>query len=326
MPPDADARPQTSILVPTFRRPELLRRALRACAGQQGLDPATVEVVVVDNDPAGSAAPVIADLRADWPAAGPALVAVHEPRPGISHARNTALATARGPIVVFLDDDQSPSPGWLAALLATASRSGAGAVFGAVEPDLACAPDDPLRPIYAAYFRRALDDEADGADITDRVAYMGTQNSLFDRRRTSFPEPPFDPDLGRIGGEDSVLLRRLVERGARLAWAPAARVTESVPAARCTVGYLRRRRFRDGQIRTMTCARAETRRQHLMVPVWMGLGTIQAGLGAARWLVAVVRRDRVAAVRHLSSLHGGLGKVAWGRPFRFPMYGGSGGS
>src|SRR5262249_23214368 len=44
--------------------------------------------------------------------------AMHEPRLGLSLARNRGLGEARGPIVAYLDDDAVPRPGWLAALLA----------------------------------------------------------------------------------------------------------------------------------------------------------------------------------------------------------------
>jgi regulator of PEP synthase PpsR (kinase-PPPase family) len=37
--------------------------------------------------------------------AGARLRLVHEPRPGISHARNTAVQTSRGRLLAFLDDE-----------------------------------------------------------------------------------------------------------------------------------------------------------------------------------------------------------------------------
>jgi len=313
-----------SVLIPTFRRPELLARALRACRAQQGVNRSRVELVVVDNDPDASATPVLAAVRAEDPqgeATGPRLVAVHERRPGISHARNTALAWAGAARVVFLDDDQCPGPGWLAALLATAEATGAAAVFGPVEPILDCAADDPLRPFLTAYFRRVVACP-EGADITDLAARMGTQNSLFNRAVLNLPgaPDPFDVDLGHVGGEDSVVLRRLLAAGGRLAWSPAAVVTEHVPARRCTLDYVRRRRFRDGQIRVFSGLRVVPPRWG-GVPVWMAVGVAQVGLHGLLWGVGWLRR-RPDRRRHVAQLWGGLGKVLWMPVFRFPMYGG----
>jgi glycosyltransferase involved in cell wall biosynthesis len=307
---------EVSILVPTFRRPELLRRALLGCATQREVDFTRVEIVVVDNDPEASATPVLEELQANW--SGPTLRPLREPRPGISHARNTAVAEARGRYLVFLDDDQHPSPGWLAALWRTARTTGASAVFGPVAPELHCAQDDPLRPLYLAYFTRALG-LAEGEDITPFVARMGTQNSLFDRQATPLPSPPFDWDLGKVGGEDSVLLRRLVDKGARLAWSADALVGEAVPVERCTQGYLRKRRFRDGQIRVLACARLG-RANGGEILKWMVVGAGQVVLHGLAWLLTLPLGGARPA-GHLANVHGGLGKLLWGRRFRFAMYG-----
>ncbi|MCF8479063.1 MAG: glycosyltransferase family 2 protein [Rhodospirillum sp.] len=308
---------EVSILIPTYKRPDLLRRALRACAEQRDVDFTHVEILVVDNDPDASARPVLDAVKEGW--TGPILHAFHEPRPGISHARNTAVAMARGRYLVFLDDDQCPIHGWLAALWKTARDSRAGAVFGPVTPNLHCAEDDPLRPLFMAYFSRVLGLET-GEDITPLVASMGTQNSLFDRETAPLPSLPFDVDLGKVGGEDSVLLRRLVTQGARLAWAADALVSESVPADRCTLAYLRKRRFRDGQIRVLACTRLG-RHNGGEVLKWMAVGAAQVAVHGLGWLLTLPLGGHRAA-GHLANLHGGLGKLLWGRRFRFALYGG----
>ena len=107
-----------SIVIPTYRRPEMLRRALASCLVQQdgGIG---FEIVVVDNDAAGSARPVVAAMAQH--SAVP-LRYVAEPRPGISHARNSGIANAQGRYLAFLDDDEAADPGWLAAFLRSEER------------------------------------------------------------------------------------------------------------------------------------------------------------------------------------------------------------
>ena len=83
---------EVSVLIPTFRRPELLRAAIGSVLAQQQLA-VDVEIVVIDNDPAGSARGAVADLAS---AGAMELRYVCEPRPGISHARNTGVAASRG--------------------------------------------------------------------------------------------------------------------------------------------------------------------------------------------------------------------------------------
>src|SRR5215217_6070414 len=108
-----------SVCVATFRRQLGLERVLR------GLDLLVfeksrrpeLEILVIDNDPEGSAREVVESLRSAvrWP-----LRYEHEPRRGLSHVRNAAMASARtrSSLVAFIDDDEEPTPEWLDELLA----------------------------------------------------------------------------------------------------------------------------------------------------------------------------------------------------------------
>ena len=70
---------------------------------------------------------------------------VHEPRPGISHARNRGVAEAKGDFVAFIDDDELPAPNWLESLLLTQRTYRADVVLG------------PVRPVFDRPPRRRLD-------------------------------------------------------------------------------------------------------------------------------------------------------------------------
>ncbi len=92
--------------------------------------------MVVDNDPEASAREVVASF------AGFGVRYVHEPAPGIAHGRNRALDESAGArLLIFIDDDERPCPGWLAAMLATYERTGAAGVTGPVYPDYEGEPD-----------------------------------------------------------------------------------------------------------------------------------------------------------------------------------------
>jgi GT2 family glycosyltransferase len=120
---DAERR-SVSVVVCTQRRPEDLRRCLRSL-GELATEP--LEVIVVDNDPdTPSAAAVVQDF--------PGVIYIHEPRPGLSIARNTGIGAARGAIVAFVDDDVLVHPAWLEALLRGFSDAKVLAVTGLVLP------------------------------------------------------------------------------------------------------------------------------------------------------------------------------------------------
>jgi glycosyltransferase involved in cell wall biosynthesis len=126
------ARPDVSVIIPTFRRSAMAAAAVESVLAQRGV---SIEVHVIDDSPEGSAAEAvgrIADLRVKYrratvPSGGrPALV------------RNGGVASATGRYLHFLDDDDQPEPGAYAALVgaldARVSRGAPGVAFGRVTP------------------------------------------------------------------------------------------------------------------------------------------------------------------------------------------------
>jgi succinoglycan biosynthesis protein ExoM len=103
---DGDLRPvRVAICIASYRRPQGLARLLEGI-GKQILNPPMPEVriLVVDNDPEGSAASPCEAMGPllPWP-----ITYIHERDAGVSHARNCAVASARGwaDYIAFLDDD-----------------------------------------------------------------------------------------------------------------------------------------------------------------------------------------------------------------------------
>src|SRR5262249_12278052 len=125
------------VCVITFRRPEGLARLLRAMAAQRftpGLE-CRLRMMVVDNDPAGSARAICDDARGWLPVP---LDYEVEPRPGIPLARNRCLdrVGADEDALVFIDDDEWPATDWLDELVAAWRRFGTEAVHGPALPIL----------------------------------------------------------------------------------------------------------------------------------------------------------------------------------------------
>lgn len=291
---DQRSAPQISIVVPTFRRPERVSGLLAALAAQEGIGAA--KVVVVDNDPAASARAAVASH--------PLARYVHEPATGVANARNAGVTAAQGDYVLFIDDDELPEPGWLAAFAALAGQ-GVDAAFGPVRPDYEGTPAPEMAGLVARVFSRDLG-VADGADVSHLRAYLGSGNSMFHRRRCLSGQP-FDPRFNG-GGEDVWLLRRLVEDdGRRLHWCAGGAVREIVPADRMTAEFLRRRRFRDGQIRALVDRGAGGLRGAARTGFWMAAGLVQF-LGHRT--LATLGRDPIAA---RIKAEGGRGKMFWWR-------------
>lgn len=125
---DGDA-PLVSVVIPSaVRRLDDLQDCLESL---EQLDHPSFEIVLVDNRPTQPADDLLRRLVADHGR----VRLVHEPRPGVSAARNAGVAVARGELIAFTDDDVRVEPSWLRALCEPmVVNSQVGAVTGLVVP------------------------------------------------------------------------------------------------------------------------------------------------------------------------------------------------
>jgi glycosyltransferase involved in cell wall biosynthesis len=122
-------RVDVTVIIPTFRRPELLIQAIGSALSQEGV---SLEVCVVDDCPDGSARDAVLGLR-DSRVAYRRLQTPSNGRPGV--ARNDAWPSARGRYVHFLDDDDVVVPGaYRAHIEALDANCTLYMSFGRVEP------------------------------------------------------------------------------------------------------------------------------------------------------------------------------------------------
>ncbi len=247
--PDSDPRPaRVAVCVCTADRPALLARLLAVLENAEAPEAAEATLVVVDNRPGGGAvreAVEAARSRLPFPA-----VLVEEPVPGISAARNRAVATALGrgaDLVAFIDDDDLPRPDWLRRLLETRAETGADMVFGAQRPS----PDMPIR----GWARRvSLFDPKPRPQLNPFGIPAGasTCNVLLSRRvleALSADGRPFRPAFAHVGGGDTDLFVRGARLGFPFAVSPLSEIWTMWEPERLTWGGLTRRSFRFGVTR-----------------------------------------------------------------------------
>jgi succinoglycan biosynthesis protein ExoM len=298
---------ETTIVIPSYRRPGDLARAIDSVLRQEGVD-AAFEILVVDNDPQGSAAPVAERIAA---ASAIPIRYVLETRPGISHARNTGVAHAAGRYLAFLDDDEVVGPDWLAQLLDALRRFGADAVVGPVLPHF------PEGVAIDAYRRRVYTRDARLPTGT-RLLRWNIGNSIFDKAKCFVGAEPFLPKLGRTGGEDTVFLRQMTRRGCKMMWCAEALAWESVPAERLEPAYLLRRAFRGAQTTTFACTAVKPRELGRALRFMAG-GFVQMVLyGPAAFALKAIRHKDWLPV--MAKAVGGLGKVFWLPGLHLRMY------
>lgn len=304
-----------TVAVVTYRRPDDLRAVLPMLLAQLADVDGHAEVLVVDNDPDGGAgnggAAAVVAARADR-----RVRYVHEPQPGIAAARNRALdESGAADVLVFIDDDERPVAGWLAALLATHRELRPAAVAGPVRSEFSSEPDPWI--VAGGFFqRRAL---PTGTPV-DRAA---TNNLLLDMRAVRDLGLRFDLRYGLTGGSDNLFTRQLTDRGGQLVWCAEAGVIDVVPAQRLTRSWVLRRAFRMGN-GTALVERDVAGRGWPAVAVRARL--LVAGMtrivgGAARFLAGTVGGSLVQRAAGARNLARGAGLVAGAAGLSYSEYG-----
>ncbi|NEQ73518.1 MAG: glycosyltransferase [Okeania sp. SIO2C9] len=96
------------------KRLPLLLEKLRSQINTENL---SWEIVIVDNNSADNTAKIIQEYQSNWHISCP-IQYYFEPRQGASYARQRAMKEAKSPLVAFLDDDNLPSPDWVASAYA----------------------------------------------------------------------------------------------------------------------------------------------------------------------------------------------------------------
>lgn len=298
-----------SICALTYRRPEGLLRLLEGLNSLVLTAPQpAVEVIIVDNDPEGSAREVCSRARAGfrWN-----LRYEIEPRRGIVHARNKAveLVSADSDWVAFIDDDEVPEDTWLAELLRVQRDTGADVVAGRVAPYF----PEPVDPWIeeGEFFQqhRFPDGSAIPHAFTNNVLFRAA--ILTDERF----QPPFAERYALTGGEDRHFFERVRMAGYRLHWADEAVVTEWIPASRANARWLLRRQFRVGNSLAFIESEFEPRWQRRLG------GRLRACYGVASRIALLPRarfRGRVAYVRACQHIASDLGRLwaAFGRTYQ----------
>lgn len=303
--------PAVSIIIPTFRRENDLKTVIDRCLRQYTYECAGFEIVVVDNSPERSA-----ELTVEGIDSGDiTLRYLHEPKAGISHARNSCIKAAHGHFLALIDDDEIPEPDWLYQLTRTQSVYDADVVFGPVHPRF----DMPLgrdRNFLTAFYTYSL-----SLPTGSPVGVRSTNNALIRRVCLDHWDEPFDTNLGLTGGEDTLFFSKLQAMGKKFVWSAEAIVTETIPAQRITWSTIWKRSFQRGQCRASTPALLSPPRMDKTL-FWMGIGAVQL-IGLLPIVVLLWLPDRQRALLCAWKMVSGLGKIFWMKRFRPTTYGAS---
>jgi glycosyltransferase involved in cell wall biosynthesis len=229
--------PFVSIVICTRDRPQSLRRVL-ASLTELALPPGlSWEVLLVDN---GQVHPV-AETAAPFADSLPIRLAA-EPVPGITHARNRAVAEAWGRYLVWTDDDVEVDADWLAAYLEAFATFPKAALFGGAASPVFESPKqrwmDQFQDLLAPMLAKRSPETTSPIDPHDPPYGLNFATETAAIRRFGF-DPAYGRAPGRtLAGEETDLFRRMLAGGCEGRWVPTARVRHMIPPNRQTVAYL----------------------------------------------------------------------------------------
>lgn len=313
---DAERPESLTIAVLTFRRPDDLDAVLPQLVEQaRTTAPLGIasRVLVVDNDPEGSARDQVARLAAD---AGDVTVAYsHEAEPGIAAARNRALDdSGDSDLLVFIDDDERPSASWLVDLVRLMLAEGVAATVGPVISEYSITPDPWI--VAGRFFDRRRLPTGTEVDVA------ATNNLLLDLRSIRALRLGFDRSLGTIGRSDTVFTRTIVQNGGRMLWCDEAVVTDVVPPHRLTRQWVVQRAFSSGNGWSLTSLLLT---RHIGFGARLALrvrltakGVVRLAGGLARVALGTVARSLGQRARGVRTMARGAGMVtgAWGHRYQ----------
>ena len=284
---------------------------------RQTLPPAEI-VVVVDHNPA-----LLERLDAAVP--GVRVLANLEPR-GSSGARNTGIASTRGDIVAFFDDDAAPEPDCLERLAAHYADERVVGVGGGVAADWCTG-----RPRwFPTEFDWVVGCTYRGLPTQPSVLRNLLGANMSFRRDALEAAGGFSADMARrgrypLGVDDTELCIRVKRRlpGSVLVYAPEARARHKVPRARESRRYFWTRCLAEGLAKAALTKLSEPG-ESLSSERSYVLRVLPAGVARGA-LDAVTGRDRTGLERSLAIVAGLLvtsagyvigtmRAITWGRP------------
>jgi glucosyl-dolichyl phosphate glucuronosyltransferase len=241
-------QPEVSVVICTYNRRELLRRAVLSVL-EQDANGIAFNIIVVDNNSPDGTRAMVESLMASGCGR---LLYVFESRQGNAYARNTGIEQAKAPIIAFLDDDVFVESNWLKTIKLTFDRHpDLTFIGGKVLPQWEGTPPSWLTRDHWSPIATLDYGEEQLLISSQNPLCLLTANIAF-RRNVFLEVGTFSSALQRVKGgigsmEDHEFLLRVWRSGKRGMYVPDLIATTHVTKERMTKRYHRRWRTGHGR-------------------------------------------------------------------------------
>lgn len=206
--------PKVSIVIPTFQRRAALERALCALDTQTAA-PTEYEVIVVVDGSTDATREMLATLHLQYH-----LCVLLQPNRGRATACNSGIHSARGDVIILLDDDMQAEPQLVREHLAAHSEAANLGVMGAAPIEIRDDATPALHYVATKFNEHMSRLGTPGYEMKLRDIYTGNFSI---RRDVLLQVGAFDSQFQIYGNEDLELAVRLMRAGIRLEFQPNAR-------------------------------------------------------------------------------------------------------
>lgn len=233
-----------TICIPTYKRPIMLKKLIVSIIGCN-LNKSLIKdvnIIIVDNDTCMTAESVVNELKNKIISPFRINYFVF-PVKGLSNVRNELLRRAldlNTSFIVFIDDDEYPSPEWLNELVKTIVFNNGDMARGPV-----ISVFDYNVSKYITYWFEHFNKEDD-----KNIKSIATNNLIIRTDALVNFQIWFDQRFNTTGGEDSYFGIQMIKKGAKMHWASNAIVYETIPENRSNIKYIIKKYYNGANIFT----------------------------------------------------------------------------
>jgi glycosyltransferase involved in cell wall biosynthesis len=220
-----------SIVVPTYNRAGMLRRALQSLVFQETDGHFLYEILVIDDASTDETSHVVKEVSAR---SHVSIRYIREKGKGYPDALNRGIKEATGKWITFFDDDQLAESDWLKNLLAVALQIGAGCVGGTIKLEL---PQERLMCL-GPVCRGMLGEQINNEPKRCQGRHLPSGGNMLVDRKVFEKIGYFDNTLSD-GGCDSDFIIRARIANFSIWFAPDAIIYHKVPTYRLKLDYFR---------------------------------------------------------------------------------------
>lgn len=234
-----------SVVICTYNRASILADTLASYGKLEEAIDEKIELIVVDNNSSDETSKIT--FKAGSTISG--LRYIHEPRQGLSHARNRGIRESRGNIIAFADDDVFFDRNWAYSIIDAFERvPEAGAIGGKSTPLFDGVSPEWMRESFLNFYGDTR--FGDKERWIEFPAHPYGLNMAF-RSKTLEQIGEFNPMLGRnksslLSSEETDLFERIHNNGLRTLYVPQAHLFHRIPQERATLQWIASRYYWQG--------------------------------------------------------------------------------